>query len=229
MGYRPMMPEDEVNLRIKWHEAGYRRIEDQHTVRRQYLGRKLVVPKEVFPPPWMSRLLGKAILEEAEKGDRVLDMGTGCGINAILAASRSSDVLGIDINPFAIDAAVKNAKRNGVDARIKFRVGDLFDGVDGTFDLIIFDPPFRWFRPRDMRERAVADENFETLTGFFSEVNGYLRSHGRVLLFYGDSGDMNYFNSLMLATGLSISLIRERSIVKENRKWGYYVFRLAKE
>jgi release factor glutamine methyltransferase len=115
----------------------------------------------------MSKLLGKKVLEEVRERDRVLDLGTGCGTNAILAASRSSNVVGVDVNQFAIDAAIKNAKRNGVGDRIKFLVGDLFSAVDGRFDLIIFDPPFRWFKPRDIRERAVADGNFETLTKFF--------------------------------------------------------------
>ncbi|HKJ96591.1 MAG TPA: hypothetical protein VJ944_02475 [Thermoplasmataceae archaeon] len=44
-----------------------------------------MVPKEVMPPAWMSKLLGKTILEEVKENDRVLDMGTGSGINAILA------------------------------------------------------------------------------------------------------------------------------------------------
>ena len=54
----------------------------------QYLKRIFVVPREVFPTAWMSKLLGKSILEDVKEGDRVLDMGTGCGVNAILAASR---------------------------------------------------------------------------------------------------------------------------------------------
>jgi release factor glutamine methyltransferase len=188
----------------------------------------LVIPREVFPPAWMSKLLGKKVLEEVRERDRVLDLGTGCGTNAILAAPRSSNVVGVDVNQFAIDAAIKNAKRNGVGDRIKFLVGDLFSAVDGRFDLIIFDPPFRWFKPRDIRERAVADGNFETLTKFFSEVRDYLNPEGRVLVFYGDSGDMNYFSTLMRNSGLQDELIAKRYISKEGKKWGYYVFRLKK-
>lgn len=85
------------------------------------------------------------------------------------------------------------------------------------------------FKPRDIRERAVADENFETLTKFFSEVINYLNSEGRVLVFYGDSGDMNYFYALMRNSGLQYELIAKRYISKESRKWGYYVFRLKKK
>ena len=71
-----MMSKDEVELRIKWHNSVSSRMEDQKIIRRQYLKRIFVVPKEVFPPAWMSKLLGKSILEIVKKGDRVLDMGT---------------------------------------------------------------------------------------------------------------------------------------------------------
>jgi hypothetical protein len=38
----------------------------------------------------------------------------------------------------------------------------VFEAVDGRFDLVIFDPPFRWFAPRDPLEAASTDENYRT-------------------------------------------------------------------
>lgn len=78
----------------------------------------------------------------------------------------SLDVIGVDVNPLAVAAAAANSERNGVADRVRFSQSDLFEGVDGKFDLIVFDPPFRWFRPRDLLERVFADENYETLTRF---------------------------------------------------------------
>ena len=46
--------------------------------------------------------------------------------------------------------AQDNAVRDGVAERIKVRHSDVFTNVDGAFDLIIFDPPFRWFALRDL-------------------------------------------------------------------------------
>ncbi|MCL4332911.1 MAG: methyltransferase [Candidatus Thermoplasmatota archaeon] len=191
MGYKPRMSEKDIEIRKQWHDSVYRRIEDQKTIRRQYLGRKIVVPKEVFPPAWMSKLLGKTILDEVKESDRVLDMGTGSGINAILAASNSSNVVAVDVNTYCLDAGTRNAEKNGVGSKIEFRESDLFNNVNGAFDLIIFDPLFRWFAPRDIRGVAVADENFRTVTAFFNEVRNYLKPGGRILIFYGDSGDNN--------------------------------------
>ncbi len=227
MDYRPHMTADEVEIRKQWHESTYRRMEELKTIRRQYLGRKIIVPKEVPPPAWMSKVLGKTILENVRESDRVLDMGTGSGINAILAASKSSSVLAVDVNPYCVDIGRRNAARNGVGARIEFRESDLFSRVDGKFDLIIFDPQFRWFAPRDIREVAVADENFRTMTAFFHEVHNYMKPEGRILMLYGDSGDPNYFMSLIDQGNFKKTLMRKRYIERFGKKWGYYAWRLT--
>ena len=227
MTYIPRMSDDEVNLRKHWHDALYKKMEDRKTVRMQYLGRRLVVPREVSPPAWMSKLLGKTILEEVSENDVVLDMGTGSGINAILAASKSHSVIAVDINPFCVGAGTKNAGLNGVSERIQFRESDLFQNVTGKFDLIIFDPPFRWFAARDLRELAVADENFRSMTLFFDQVRNYLDPGGRILMEYGDSGDLNYFLSLIERAKFKKTLMKERYIVRNGRDWGYYVWKLT--
>jgi release factor glutamine methyltransferase len=106
-----------------------------------------VVPRQVMPIVPMSHLLGEVVLSEVTATDQVLDMGTGSGVNAILAASRSLDVVAVDINFHALAAARDNAARNGVADRIEVRHSDVLSNVDGAFDLIIFDPPFRWSPP----------------------------------------------------------------------------------
>ncbi|WP_220449879.1 hypothetical protein [Nonomuraea longispora] len=42
--------------------------------------------------------------------------------------------------------------------RVEIRHSDVFSDVDGLFDLIVFDPPFRWFAARDLFEAATTDE-----------------------------------------------------------------------
>ncbi|MGH3575022.1 MAG: methyltransferase [Pseudonocardiaceae bacterium] len=60
----------------------------------------------------------------------------------------------------ALAVARDNALRNGVADRVEVRRSDVFSNVDGRFDLIVFDPPFRWFAPRDVLEAATTDENY---------------------------------------------------------------------
>src|SRR3972149_6876211 len=146
--YIPMVSEEHAERIKQWHENAYQVAKagaaSRQEVKFDYLGRTIVVPPQVQPITGVSHLLGKTVLDEVRESDRVLDMGTGSGVNAILAASKSADVVAVDINPVAVEAARNNAVLNGVADRIEVRSSDVFSNVDGEFDLIIFDPPFRW-------------------------------------------------------------------------------------
>jgi SAM-dependent methyltransferase len=71
-----------------------------------------------------------------------LDMGAGCGIQALVAARHSERVVGVDCNPRAVAMARFNARFNRI-ANAEFRLGDMFAPVAGeAFDLIVSNPPF---------------------------------------------------------------------------------------
>ena len=225
--YRPMMSEKEAKIKRKWHDAAYDEMRKRKTTKITYLGRKFIVPKDVFPPARMSRLLGESVLEEVKTQDRVLDMGTGCGNNAILAASKSSDVVAVDINPSAVKCAKENAKLNNVSLRIRVFKSDLFQNVEGKFDLIIFDPPFRWFSPRTMLERSISDKDYKTLEAFFRNAKNFLNKRGRILIFFGTSADMKYMKHLIKEYGYRRKEVCKEELEKYDNKWVYYVFRLT--
>jgi release factor glutamine methyltransferase len=227
MGHEPMLSPDEIDRIHRWHEradAGARAA----TVRTfTYLGRTLIVPPEVMPIAGTSALLGEAVLAEVREDDRVLDMGTGSGVNAILAASKSTDVVAVDINPHALDAARENAASNGVADRVAVRHSDVFSHVEGRFDLIIFDPPFRWFAPRDLFEAAMTDENYRAMTTFFSAAHRYLTPGGRMLIFFGTSGDLRYLNRLATEAGFVSEVVAHQELVKDGWQVEYYTFRMS--
>jgi release factor glutamine methyltransferase len=185
------------------------------------------VPEGVFPPTPVSDLLGREVLVRAATAERVLDMGCGAGANAILAARGATEVVGVDVNPVAVAAARANAARNEVEERARFAVSDLFDAVEGDFDLVVFDPPFRWFKPRDMFERAFADENYETLGRFMTELPARLRAGGQALVFFGSSGDVAYFDELTAAPGLEQQTVAERTRPVRGELATYFVRRLS--
>ncbi|MEM9513504.1 MAG: hypothetical protein AAGA42_01495 [Actinomycetota bacterium] len=87
----------------------------------------------------------------------------------------------------------------------------------------MIDPPFRWFRPRDLLERAVADENYESLRRFLSEVASRLRPGGEVLLFFGTSGDVEYLDELIAEGGLVSEVIAERAMLVREEQATYFV------
>ena len=74
---------------------------------------------------------------------RALDLCTGSGIHAILAAQHAESVVGVDLNPRALRFARLNAALKGCESRVEFREGNLYEPVAGeTFDLITVNPPF---------------------------------------------------------------------------------------
>lgn len=74
--------------------------------------------------------------------DLALDLGTGCGIQALHLARHAKRVIATDISERALDLARFNAALNGVES-IEFRLGSLFEPVAGErFGHIVSNPPF---------------------------------------------------------------------------------------
>jgi methylase of polypeptide subunit release factors len=74
--------------------------------------------------------------------DSMLDLGTGCGVHAVLAAGHAGRAVGTDLNPRAVNVAAFNARLNALD-NVETLVGDLFAPVRGRrFGLVVSNPPF---------------------------------------------------------------------------------------
>lgn len=226
--FEPGFDAERVALLRQWHDEACEFLHAAPERQVDYLGLDLLVPAGVFGPTPTSHLLGQAVLDEVRADDRVLDMGTGTGVNALLAASRSAEVFGVDINPDAVAAAEANAERNGLADHTTFAVGNLFEPVDGSFDLIIYDPPFRWFAPRDMVEAAIADEGYESLRRFFAELPNRLNEGGLALVFFGTSGDMAYLERLIADAGFELEIVAEQGMTKLGIEVVYRTMRLTR-
>lgn len=225
--YVPTLPPADIERIRQWHERAYAAIATRGEQTFDYLGLTLVVPPGVQPITPTSHLLGEAVLAEAREGGRVLDMGTGCGVNAILAAARGAQVVAVDINPTAIEAARANAERNGVAERVTVRYSDVFSEVAGAFDLIVFDPPFRWFKPRDLTETAITDEGYRAMTSFFRQARRHLAPGARMLIFFGTSGDMGYLKRLMAEAGFSPAEVARLEGERDGVPVAYVTFKVT--
>ncbi|WP_436498082.1 methyltransferase [Actinokineospora sp. HUAS TT18] len=216
----------EYAARVKaWHEAAYRESRRDTDETFDYLGRTFVVPPQVHPINPFSHLLGEAVLTEVQPGDRVLDMGTGCGVNAILAAATAADVVAVDTNPHALAAARANAERNNV--QVDVRHSDVFSAVDGRFDLIVFDPPFRWFTPRDHRESASTDAGYRAMNTFFAQARDHLTPTGRMLIFFGTSGDLAHLHTQAEAAGFTTEVVATDGLDKDGWHVDYFTYRMV--
>ena len=65
---------------------------------------------------------------QIERKDRVLEIGTGTGLIAIIASKNCSTVIATDVNPHAIDCAVKNLIANK-SYNVELRKGNLFEPI----------------------------------------------------------------------------------------------------
>lgn len=88
----------------------------------------------VYPPSEDTYLLLDASLDEVGFSDRVLEVGTGSGVIASELCERAEYVVATDINPHAL----KEARQRGVEV---VRT-NLYDGVEGEFDVVLFNPPY---------------------------------------------------------------------------------------
>jgi methylase of polypeptide subunit release factors len=120
-----------------------------------------------------------AALMVRRRARTALDIGTGCGVLALLAARFTERVVGVDTNQRALNLAGFNAALNDIH-NVDFREGSLFDPVRGErFDLIACNPPYvispesRYvFRDGNRRGHGLCEDVVRRLSDHL-EAGGY--------------------------------------------------------
>lgn len=113
----------------------------------------------------------------------VLDMGTGSGVWALLAARKGATVTASDLVARTPDRVQRNAELNKVPCP-ETVVGNLFEGLVGRrFDKILFNPPFHFGAPKSSAEAAyLGGKNGEVVKRFLEESADHLVPGGSVRL-----------------------------------------------
>ena len=114
----------------------------------------------------------------------------------------------VDINPDAVKNTRMNFARHDIKNGRAF-VSDGFSSVRGKFDVIVWNAPFHGSRAADLLERGCADEGYKDVREFFIRVPKFLKSGGRVVLGFSESGDLNLVRRLVRYCGLRV--LRELS------------------
>src|SRR5439155_227366 len=111
------------------------------------------VPDGVQPPKAGSRFFCRHL--SVRPGERMLELGAGLGLAAVLAAKTGATVVATDVVPGAVTAVRANAALNGVE--VDARLGDCYAPVTGErFDLVCSNPPQMPTPPGADREDAQA-------------------------------------------------------------------------
>jgi len=110
--------------------------------RREFYGRAFLVTKDVLDPrPETETLIETAL---GAPFSRVLDLGTGSGaiLWTLLAERPMATGIGTDISEDALDVARANPLFEDYSDRAQLVLSDWFENVEGTFDLIVSNPPY---------------------------------------------------------------------------------------
>ena len=144
-------------------EKRSRRIPLQQLTGVQYfMGLPFQLDENVLIPRQDTEILVEEVLRNLHDGMRVLDMctGSGCILISLLHYTNDCQGIGVDISPDALKVAEKNARQllgnpdmdlddSGYgpekareQRQVRFVEGDLFEKVDGMFDVIVSNPPY---------------------------------------------------------------------------------------
>lgn len=138
-------------------------------------------PDDVYQPAADTRLLAEAVEDQITAGERVLEVGTGSGFVAGIAAGLGADVVATDLNPHAC----REAHEQG----LSVVRGDLVTPFrDDTFDWVLFNPPYLPTPPEldtdDWQGTALSggEDGRRVVDPFLETVERVLTPGGGVLL-----------------------------------------------
>ena len=107
-----------------------------------FFGRSFRVTRATLVPRPDTETLVELAL--AEPFARLIDLGTGSGAIAVTLLAERPEARGLasDISADALAVAADNAQRHGVAGRLAFVQADWWAGLDGSFDLVVSNPPY---------------------------------------------------------------------------------------
>jgi len=163
-----------------------------------------VGPQVLIPRPESELLVEQVVSLHQEKrlaeakNLKILDLGTGSGVLAIVIAREfgGASVWASDVSAEALALAKINAKKHGVEDRVEFLLGDMWQGLINSslvFDVIVSNPPYiasdhiSSLAPevRDHEPRSALDggeQGMHFIKGIIKEAPKYLNAGGWILL-----------------------------------------------
>lgn len=177
-----------------------------------YKGLELEIPDSVYCPREDSELLAEAVEQQDLRGRKCLDMGCGSGLLAIIAARKGAAVTAADVNPGAAKITGENSAGNGAEVRAVF--SDLFSGVHGTFDLIVFNPPYLPAEGAEKKDLAYygGRDGREVITKFLLQAKKFLKRKGRIFLLISTVTGEKEVLELALKNGYSARQLARRKV-----------------
>ena len=126
-----------------------------------FYGRKFFVNENTLIPRPETELLVNEVLKIAKEYEnpKVLDIGTGTGCIPISLVLENSQIQAesVDISLEAIDTAKKNALLHNIYEKVQFIQSDLFENIEGEYNIIVSNPPYIPLRDKETLQIEVRD------------------------------------------------------------------------
>lgn len=146
-GEQPVAPEAEEKY-LNWIRQRAEHIPlQQLTGEQDFMGLTFAVNEHVLIPRQDTEILVEEVLKELHDGMRVLDMctGSGCILLSLLHYSNDCEGLGVDLSAEALEVAGRNVLKVLTPEKAEhahFLQSDLFEKVEGKFEIIVSNPPY---------------------------------------------------------------------------------------
>lgn len=146
-GEQPVAPEAEEKY-LNWIRQRAEHIPlQQLTGEQDFMGLTFNVNEHVLIPRQDTEILVEEVLKELHDGMRVLDMctGSGCILLSLLHYSNDCEGLGVDLSAEALEVAGRNVLKVLTPEKAEhahFLQSDLFEKVEGKFEIIVSNPPY---------------------------------------------------------------------------------------
>ena len=146
-GEQPVAPEAEEKY-LNWIRQRAKHIPlQQLTGEQDFMGLTFSVNEHVLIPRQDTEILVEEVLKELHDGMRVLDMctGSGCILLSLLHYSNDCEGLGVDLSAEALEVAGRNVLKVLTPEKAEhahFLQSDLFEKVEGKFEIIVSNPPY---------------------------------------------------------------------------------------
>lgn len=137
------MPEEQREQYLELLEQRGKHIPLQHiTGEQEFMGLTFKVNDQVLIPRQDTEILVEEALKVLRPGMMVMDMctGSGCIIISLLKFCKGLEGVAVDLSEGALCVAKENARQQNAD--VTFVQSDLFEQIQGTFDVIVSNPPY---------------------------------------------------------------------------------------
>jgi ribosomal protein L11 methylase PrmA len=195
----------------------------------KFLEYSFIINPNVFPIDsdfsYTSKIIAKRI--RPKKTDFVLDVGTGTGVFAVIAAIRGAKkVVAVDIDNNSLKNANENVNLNKLEKVIEIRKSNLFSNIKNSekFDIITANLPLADVNHKTKVKHFLFDYKYKTHEKFLSQAKKHLTKNGIILIPSGEIANEKRLLELIIKYNYKILKVEKKKF--QRLIWKLYILKI---